>query len=94
MVKNLGILTTAVLLSFLGSLGLSKGLIAVLLKAMGHGSYSLMGSKARLIRSSRPKTPVEPGLRTISGTGQRAMSGGDDSWQKALNPNSVPQWKS
>jgi hypothetical protein len=57
MFKNVGILTAVVLLSFLSSLGLGRGIIAVVLETMRYRSSSLMGSKARLPRSRRPKTP-------------------------------------
>jgi hypothetical protein len=59
MFKNVGIVTAVVLLSFLVSLGLGRGIIAVVLKTMRSRSSSLMGSKAQLPRSSRPKPPVE-----------------------------------
>jgi len=94
MFRNLGTLTAVVLLSFLVSLGLSRGILAAVLKAMSYRRSSFMGSKARLVPLSRAKTPLESSLLNNAGrTAQRAMSGGDDAWQKTLTSNPVPQWK-
>jgi hypothetical protein len=56
MVRNLGTLTAVVMLSFLVSLGLSRGILAVVLKAMSCRIFSFTRSNTRLVTSSRAKS--------------------------------------
>jgi hypothetical protein len=92
MFRNLGTLTVVVMLSFLVGLGLSRGILAAVLKAMSCRSFSFTGRKARLVSSSQNSVEFSS-LNHTGGTAQRAKSDGEGSWQKALNRNSVPQRK-
>jgi hypothetical protein len=77
MFRNLGTLTVVVMLSFLVGLGLSRGILAAVLKAMSCRSFSFTGRKARLVSSSRAKTQsghsiTRAGLRSVRSRMERA----------------------
>jgi hypothetical protein len=79
MFRNLGTLTVVVMLSFLVGLGLSRGILAAVLKAMSCRSFRFTGSKARLVSWSRAKTQwnsghsiTRAGLRSVRSRMERA----------------------
>ncbi len=79
MFRNLGTLTAVVMLSFLVGLGLSRGILAAMLKAMSCRSFSFTGNKVRLVSSRRVKTHwnsahsiTRAGLRSVRSRMERA----------------------